>query len=94
MTTNVVCEGRVASNPDELATVVIGQRYRITDGAMKGLEGVVRQRIRHERILLGVNIFGQDTLLEISPDRLEPAGQDNEDCLATNFEMTTETAEV
>jgi len=92
--TNLECERQAESNVDEVTGVVIGQRYRILGGAMDGVEGVVQQRTRQAKILLGVNILGQDTLLEISPDRLLRVEAGQENCLATNFETKPEAVNI
>ena len=65
--------------PRERAGVRIGSRYRVADGAMRGLEGVVVQAGHRGRILLEVKIFGQETALEIDLVRLEPIDRDGEE---------------
>jgi hypothetical protein len=75
MTTNVLYQEGGAAVLDEYAlefpALVVGRRCRVTAGAMKGVEGVI-SRARRDKILLEVHLLGQDTLMEINPDRLEP----------------------
>ncbi len=75
MTTNVLCQRGGSAVLDEyeleFPALVVGRRCRVTVGAMKGLEGVI-SRARRDKILLEVHLLGQDTLMEINPDRLEP----------------------
>jgi transcription antitermination factor NusG len=75
MTTNGLYERSGAAVLDEyeleFPALTVGRRCRVTTGAMKGLEGVV-SRARRDKILLEVHLLGQDTLMEINPDRLEP----------------------
>lgn len=49
-----------------------GQRFRITGGAMKGMEGIVIKRTQKARFVLDVDILGQGIMMEIDPDLLEP----------------------
>ncbi len=57
----------------EFPALVVGRRCRVITGAMKGVEGVISQA-RREKILMEVHLLGQDTLMEINPNRLEPIG--------------------
>ena len=50
----------------------IGQRYRITAGALKGLEGVVIQKSKRTRLVLEVKLLGQGAVMEIDSELLEP----------------------
>lgn len=75
MTTNVLDQRSEVAVMDgfdpELSVLAVGRRCRVTAGAMKGLEGTISQT-RREKILLEVHLLGQDTLMEINPDRVEP----------------------
>jgi hypothetical protein len=76
MGTNVLYEQSgvgVAEYETEFPALVVGRRCRVATGAMKGVEGVISQA-RREKILLEVHLLGQDTLMEINPERLEPIG--------------------
>ncbi|GAH58974.1 unnamed protein product, partial [marine sediment metagenome] len=50
----------------------IGQRCRVTNGVLKGLEGVVIQHRKRARLVLEINILGQGAVMEIDADLLEP----------------------
>jgi transcription antitermination factor NusG len=50
----------------------LGQRCRITAGAMKDLEGVVVQRTKPARLVLEVKLLGQGAVMEVDTDLLEP----------------------
>lgn len=50
----------------------IGQRCRITAGALKDVEGVVIQRSRRSRLVLEVQLLGQGAVMEVDSELLEP----------------------
>ncbi len=50
----------------------IGQRCRITAGALKDLEGVVVQKTKRARLVLEVKLLGQGAVMEVDADLLEP----------------------
>jgi transcriptional antiterminator RfaH len=49
-----------------------GCRVRVTAGPFAGLEGLVEQRVRPERLILQVQTLGRAASLEIDADLLEP----------------------
>ena len=53
---------------------VVGVRCRVIKGPFEGIEGVVSQRLRANRLALQINALGQGVVLEIDADLLEPIG--------------------
>jgi len=62
--------GQAELDPYPFTTV--GQRCRITAGALKGIEGVIIKQAKRARVVLEVSILGQGALMEIDVDLLEP----------------------
>jgi len=62
--------GKAQLDPYPFAAV--GQRCRIAAGPFRGLEGVVVQRTKPARLVLGISILGQGAVMEIDADMLEP----------------------
>ena len=57
---------------DPYPFAAVGQRFRITGGSLKGMEGIVIKRTPKARFVLEVDILGQGTVMEIDVDLLEP----------------------
>ncbi len=53
---------------------VVGVRCRVIKGPFEGIEGVVSQRLRANRLALQIDMLGQGAVLEIDADLLEPIG--------------------
>ena len=51
---------------------VVGTRCRVTKGPFEGLEGVVVDRLKDNRLHLQVNVIGRGAVMEIDLDFLEP----------------------
>ncbi len=49
-----------------------GRRVRVRSGPFQGLEGLVEERLRQDRLILNVQTLGQATGLEIDASLLEP----------------------
>jgi transcriptional antiterminator RfaH len=52
--------------------LAVGRRVRIAAGPFRGIEGLIEESARPERLLLQVAALGRATSLEISADLLEP----------------------
>ena len=63
-------DGETALNP--WPWLVKGRRVRIIEGPLKGLEGVVDERRRQDRLILTFQTIGQATSLEIDASLLVP----------------------
>ena len=57
---------------DPYPSAAVGQRFRITGGSLKDMEGIVIKRTQKARFVLQVDILGQGTVMEIDADLLEP----------------------
>ncbi len=67
---------RAVSVQPELGTCPLpaaGRRYRVTNGPLVGLEGVVIECRKLARTVLEVSILGQGAVVEIDANLLEPA---------------------
>jgi transcriptional antiterminator RfaH len=53
--------------------LAVGRRVRITAGPFRGIEGLIEESARPDRLLLQVAALGRATSLEINADLLEPA---------------------
>ncbi len=53
---------------------VVGVRCRVIKGPFEGIEGVVSQQLRANRLALQIEALGQSAVLEIDADLLEPIG--------------------
>lgn len=51
---------------------VVGRRCRVKRGPLIGLEGVITERGRRDRLVLTVDVLGRGAALEIDADLLEP----------------------
>ena len=51
----------------------VGRRVRIRSGPLKGIEGLIEDRARSDRLVLQVAALGRATSLEIEASLLEPA---------------------
>lgn len=49
-----------------------GESLRITDGVMAGLEGIYLARSARDRVLVLLEILGQQARVELAPDTIEP----------------------
>jgi transcription antitermination factor NusG len=52
--------------------LAIGQRVMIASGSLQGVEGVVTDMDRPDRIYLNVEMFNRAITVKVSPDMLEP----------------------
>lgn len=52
--------------------LVVGQRVRIRNGAMSGLQGILVRRNNNCRFVLTVNLINQHAAVEIGAENLEP----------------------
>jgi transcriptional antiterminator RfaH len=52
--------------------LAVGRRVRITAGPFRGIEGLIEESARPQRLLLQVAALGRATSLEIDADLLEP----------------------
>ncbi|HEW78934.1 MAG TPA: hypothetical protein ENH34_03060 [Phycisphaerales bacterium] len=57
---------------DPYPFAVVGQRFRITGGSLKGMEGIVIKRTQRACFVLEVDILGRGTVMEIDADLIEP----------------------
>jgi transcription termination/antitermination protein NusG len=51
---------------------VVGRRCRVVKGPLSGLEGIITQRDRRDRLVLHVDVLGRGAALEIDLDLIEP----------------------
>jgi transcriptional antiterminator RfaH len=52
--------------------LVVGQKVRIRDGAMQGLQGVLIRKNRNFRFVLTIDLINQHAAVEIGAENLEP----------------------
>lgn len=63
--------------------LVVGQRVRITVGAMRGLEGVLVRRKNNLRVVLALDVIMQSVALEVNGEDVEAAAPPpNQGCAA------------
>jgi transcription antitermination factor NusG len=55
--------------------LVIGERVRITTGAMVGIEGVLVRKKNHVRVVIALNALMRGVAVEVDECDLEPAGE-------------------
>lgn len=51
----------------------VGVRVRVTSGPFKGVEGIVEEAGRRDRLVLRIQALGQATSMQIDPSLLERA---------------------
>jgi transcription antitermination factor NusG len=61
-----------ARNIEPYHEMVVGQRVRIRDGAMSGLQGILVRKNNNFRFVLTVNLINQHAAVEIGAENLEP----------------------
>jgi len=61
-----------ARNIEPFHELVVGQRVRIRNGAMSGLQGVLVRRNNNFRFVLTINLINQHAAVEIGAENLEP----------------------
>jgi transcription antitermination factor NusG len=61
-----------ASKIEPYHELVVGQRVRIRDGAMRGLQGVLVRKNNNLRFVLTVDLINQHAAVEIGAENLEP----------------------
>jgi transcription antitermination factor NusG len=50
----------------------VGRRVEVRSGPLRGLQGIIEQRLGQCRLLLGVQMLGRGVSLEIDAALLEP----------------------
>jgi len=55
-------------------TLKKGTRVEVTSGPLRGLQGLVEEHLKSDRLVLQVEMLGKATSLEIEPTLLEPIG--------------------
>jgi transcription antitermination factor NusG len=63
-----LCENKI----EPYRELVVGQKVRIRDGAMQGLEGVLVRKNNNLRFVLTINLINQHAAVEIGAESLEP----------------------
>lgn len=61
-----------ASKMEPFSELVVGQKVRIRDGPMHGLQGVLVRKNNSLRFVLTINLINQHAAVEIDADNLEP----------------------
>jgi transcription antitermination factor NusG len=67
-------EGLRAHKIEPHPYLVIGERVRIKDGAMGGMEGVLVRKKAGFRVVLTLDMIMQSIAVEVDADQVEPAG--------------------
>ena len=53
--------------------MIVGDRMRVTEGPLKGYEGVLLAKSGQARVLLLLDMLGKEVRTHLSPDQIEPA---------------------
>jgi transcriptional antiterminator RfaH len=53
--------------------ITVGDRMRVTEGPLKGYEGILLAQSGQDRVMLLLDMLGKEVRTHLSPDQIEPA---------------------